>query len=84
MKRIFLHIDALALKGIRFEDRHRFALGLREELSRYFEDPKIAAGLPTLGDVSQLRAGNVHIAHGARPQQVGAQVVRGIGKEMKR
>ena len=83
MKRVVVHIDSLVLKGFRHEDRHAIALGLQQELSRVLADSQAVQGLTALGDRSRLQVGSLHIEHGAKPQPVGEQVARGIGKEMK-
>ena len=84
MKRVVVHIDRLVLRGFRPEDRHAIAAGLQQELSHLLADPQAAQGLKGLGDISRLQVGGVHIAQGSKPQRVGAQVARGIGKEFKK
>ena len=46
--------------------------------------PQAAQDLTALGDRSRLQVGRLPIEQGAKPQRVGEQVARGIGKEMKR
>jgi len=84
MKRVIVHIDRLVLRGFRHEDRHAVALGLREELGRVFADREAVSHLRALGDVSRLQVGGVHIEHGSKPERVGENVARGIGKEIKK
>ena len=83
MKRVVLHIDSLILKGFWHEDRHGIAEGLQHELSRLFADPQTAQQLTANGDISRLRVDSIQIAHNEKPQRVGSQVARGIGKGMK-
>lgn len=42
----------------------------------------IAAGLANIADTLRLRAGQVHVRHGAKPQSVGTQTARGIGRSI--
>jgi hypothetical protein len=37
-----------------------------------------------MGDVPRLQVSGVHIEHGSKPQGVGENVARGIGKEVKK
>ena len=84
MKRVVFHIDRLVLKGFRHEDRHAVAAGLQQELGRVFADREAVSHLRTMGDVSQLQVGGVHIEHGSKPQRIGENVADGIGKEMNK
>jgi hypothetical protein len=84
MKRVVIHIDRLVLKGFRHEDQHAIAAGLQQELARVFADREAVSLLSALADVSQLQVGGVHIEHGSKPQRIGENVARGIGREIKR
>lgn len=84
MKRVVVHIDRLVLKGFRNEDQHAVAAGLQQELSRVFADRDVVSHLGAMGHMSLLQVGNVHIAHGSKPQCVGVSVAQGIGKEIKK
>lgn len=84
MKRVVVHIDRLVLKGFRHEDRYAIAAGLGQELGRVFADRESVSLLRVRGDVSQLQVGGVPIEHGSKPQRVGENVARGIGKEIKK
>jgi hypothetical protein len=84
MKQVHLHIDSLVLRGFRPEDRHGIAAGLQQELNRIFSDPQAAQQLAATGDVSRLSIGSIKIAQGAKPQHVGSQVARNIGRRMER
>lgn len=84
MRRVVIHIECLVLNGFRFEDRHAIAMGLQQELSRVLADPQAVQGLTSLGDISRLQVGRMHIAQGSKPPRLGAQVAQGIGKGMKR
>ncbi len=83
MKRVVVHIDRLVLKGFRHEDRHAIAAGLQQELGRVFADRDTVSLLSAVGDVSRLQVDGVHIEQGSKPQRVGENVARGIGKEIK-
>ena len=82
MKRVVVHIDRLVLKGFRHEDRHAIAWGLQDELGRVFGDRETVSHLSAMEGVPQLRVGGVQIEHGSKPQRVGENVARGIGKEI--
>jgi hypothetical protein len=84
MKRVNLHIDRLVLRGFRHEDRYGIAEGIQQELARMLADPEAAQQLAAYGDMSRLRIGSVQIGRGAKPQSVGTQVARGIGKGMRK
>lgn len=76
---IELHIEELVLRGFQHKDQQGIADGLQHELSRLLAEPQMAQRLAAMGDVPQINAGNIQIAHGARPQSIGAQVACGIG-----
>jgi hypothetical protein len=84
VRRVFVHIDRVVLKGFRQEDRHAIAAGLQEELGRVFADRAAVSQLRASGDVSRLQVGGVRIAHGSRPERVGERLAQGIGKEMSK
>lgn len=84
MKRVIVHIDRLALKGFRHEDRHAIALGLQEQLRHVFVDREAVSRLRAKGDLLRLQAVSVPIEHGSKPPRVGGNVARGIGKEIKK
>ena len=83
MRRVFVHIDRLVLKGFRHEDRHALAEGLRGELGRQFAEPDALWHLVSRGDVSRLDVGEVRIESEAKPSRVGAQAARGIARGIK-
>lgn len=84
MKRVIVHIDSLVLRGFNHEDRHAIAAGLQQELSQLFADPHAAQQLTVKGDVSRLRVGSINISPGSKPQGIGLEAARGIGREMKK
>jgi hypothetical protein len=84
MKRVVVHIDRLVLNGIRHADQFAFAGGLQQELERGFGDREAVSHLSAVGDTSRLLVGGLHIEHGSRPQRFGANVARGIHKEIKK
>ena len=84
MKRVVVHIDRLVLKGFHPEDRHAIAVGLQQELGRVFADRDTVLLLSAVGNVSRLQVNGVHIGQGSKPQRVGENVARGIGKEIKK
>ena len=84
MTRVILHIDRLVLKGFNHEDRYAIAAGLQQELTQLFAEPQTVQSLTDRGDVSRLRIGNININQGSKPQQVGVEAARGIGRQMKK
>ena len=84
MKRVIVHIDSLVLRGFHHEDRHAIAAGLQQELARLFADPHVAQQFTARGDLSRLRVGSIDINPTAKPQGVGVEAARGIGREMKK
>lgn len=84
MTRVVVHIDGLVLNGFRREDGHAIALGLQEELGRVLGDREAVRHWGAVRNLSRLQPGNVHIEHGLEPQRIGANVVRGIHREIKK
>lgn len=84
MKRVIVHIDSLVLRGFRHEDRHDIAAGLQQELGQLFAVPRAAQQFTARGDVSRLKVGDIQIAPGSKPEQIGAEAARGIGREIKK
>jgi len=82
LKRIVIHIDRLALKGFRDQDRVAIAAGLQDELARVLGDRADVRRLSTTADALRLQVGSVPVERGSRPRRVGQVVARGIGKEM--
>jgi hypothetical protein len=83
MKRIIVHIDSLMLNGLCHEDRHAVAAALQRELARLPSNPGTAARLVAMGEAPRLRVGAIPIDSGSKPQRLGVEVARGLGKEMK-
>ena len=84
MKRVIVHIDSLVLRGFNHEDRHAIAAGLQQELTQLFAEPQTAQSLMDRDNVSRLRVGSITINQGSKPQQVGVEAARGIGRGMKK
>jgi hypothetical protein len=84
MKRVVVHIDRLVLNGVRPEDQHAFAAGLQQELQRGFRDRDAVSQLTAVGDRSGFQVGGLRIEHGSMPQRIGANVARGIHREIKK
>lgn len=83
-RRVVIHIDELVLRGFRPEDRHAIAEGLQAELARrYAASPDAQQALTGLGNVARLRAGEVALAPGAGPAQVGCQLADGLQRSLK-
>ena len=84
MTRVIVHIDRLVLSGFRAEDRHAIAAGLLQQLGQILALRDTVFVLKDGGDSGRLQVGGVHIEHGLKPQRVGENVARGIGKEIKK
>jgi hypothetical protein len=84
MKRVVVHIDSLALKGFRYEDRYTVAAALQDKLTRVLAAPEAAQQVASLGSVPKLKLGSVNIGANAKPQQVGAATGRAVGKGLIR
>jgi hypothetical protein len=84
MKRVFLHIDRLILRGFRHADRHAVADGLQGELTHLLAGSVSAQALASLGHVSHLRAGNITLAQHAKPRASGVTAARAIFKGLSR
>lgn len=83
-RRVIVNIDRLVLKGLRYEDRHAVAQGLREQLTQLFSEPSRGQQLSELGSIYQLRVGSVQLASDAKPQHVGVAAADGIAKGLSR
>jgi hypothetical protein len=81
MKRVKLHIESLALRGFRHEDRYEIAAGLEAELSRVLADPAALRSLTAGGDVARLALGRLPIAPGSKPREIGMVTAQGIGAQ---
>ena len=82
MKRIVVHIDQLVLRGFRHEDRQGIAQGLQQELARLLGAPQAGQQVTARGDMPRLQGGSIQLGQGAKPQCVGLQIGRRIGKEI--
>jgi hypothetical protein len=84
MRRVIVHIDSLVLRGFNHEERHAIAAGLQQELARLLADTQTAQQLTAKGDMLRLRVGSININPGSKPQGVGVDAARGIGREVKK
>ena len=80
MKRVVVHIDSLILKGFRYEDRHAVAAAVQDELARSLSAPGAAQNLVSFGSVPLLRLGSVNLGAETKPQQLGAETGRAVGR----
>ena len=83
-RRVVVTIDRLVLKGVRYEDRHDFSQGLREQLAQVFSEPGLVERLRETGSISRLRVGPVTTSAEAKPRQNGIATANGIGKGLNR
>jgi hypothetical protein len=82
MQRVIVHIDHLVLKGFRHEDRHAFASGLQEELTRQLAESTNLQGLVDRGNLSKLTIYPVSVKAEANAGQLGVSAAKGITKGM--
>lgn len=83
-RRVVIHIDELVLRGFRPEDRHAIAEGLQAELARlYAASPDALQALAGLGSAPRMRIGEVSVAAGTRPAQVGSLLAGGLQRGMQ-
>ena len=80
MRRVIVSIDSLVLKGFRYEDRHNVAAALQAELTHALAQPGAAERLTELGSAPQLRIANLNVRPDARPQQIGSETGRAVGR----
>jgi len=81
MKRVTLHIESLALRGFRHEDRHDIAAGLEAELGRLFADPAALGRLTGAGNIDRVALGRLALAPGSKPRQIGGVLAQAIGAQ---
>ncbi|MBI4000192.1 MAG: hypothetical protein HY348_00205, partial [Nitrospira defluvii] len=84
MRRVVVNIDRLVLKGFRYEDRHAIAQGLQEQLQQMLSEPGMAERLSVAGHIPRLRAGQIEMSPGSKPQQVGIATASEIGERLNR
>ena len=82
MTRVIVHIDRLVLKGFDAQTREAIARGLLEELTTGLASGTAPRQLASHAGASVLRAGTIHMEHGAEPPSIGAQVARSIVRRM--
>lgn len=83
MKRVIVHIDKLVLNGVARKDRHAFAQGLRNELSRVLAEPGSGERLAQRGDSAGLRVAGIRYGTRVKPARLGAQAGRAVAKGIK-
>ena len=75
-----LHIERLVLEGLPLVPGQAPAVqaAIETELARLIAESGVAPGLPSLGAVPELRAGDVQLATGATPAGIGGQIARAV------
>lgn len=74
MRRIVMHIDRLALRGLGRGDAPAVVAGLRSELQRLLAQPGAEAALVAQAGRATLRAGNAALPDGADAATLGRAV----------
>jgi hypothetical protein len=73
-----LYIEELVLHGFAAGDRHRIGEAVEQELARLLAEQGLPASFDQSGETDRLDGGTFHIAPGARPDSVGAQVAQAV------
>ena len=82
MKRVFLHIDQLSVRGYRNRDARILADLLRTELGAQFADGAGVSSVRARDELS-LRMPVTAVSREAAPAQLGIQVARSVARELK-
>jgi hypothetical protein len=84
MTRVVVHIDRLVLRGFRHEDKHAFAEGLQEEISRLFADKRNLIGAMRKDGKSLLRVPRAVIGPRTEIKQSGVIIASHITWRMNK
>lgn len=84
MRRVVVKIEALTLRGFRYEDRHAVAQGLQEGLARLLSEPGMAERLGKVGSIPHLPVGSIAAEADDKPRQVGIATANGIARGLDR
>lgn len=83
MTRILLHVEKLALHGIRRAERDAFVDSLRGGLERRLAGPADARLVASRGDRENLDVPSLRLSRAARPGQLGERVAGAIARGLK-
>jgi hypothetical protein len=82
MRRIVVEIRRVVLAGVRPEDRHAFAIGLRRALERSFSEPDAWSRLSSLSDQRRLITDNLQLTPDTAPRAIGVRVGQHISRAL--
>lgn len=74
MKRVYVHIDRLVLRGLDGLDRGGFADGLRAEVEKQLGRPESAAALARQGNLGRVRLPGLVVNETDKPVEAGRQL----------
>lgn len=80
--RVVVHIDRLALRGFRHEDRRAVAEAFRRELSRQLTREGAAARLASLVSAARVDAGSASVPHEAAPRAMGEAAGHAVARSL--
>jgi hypothetical protein len=78
--RVYVHIDAIALRGIDAAQRDQLVGSLRAELARQFATGHAAMASRS---VTSLSGGRMALAHGASASHIGREAARRIVRSVR-
>lgn len=84
MKKVYLHIDRLVLKGFCNEDRTAIAAGIQEELARQLASTEAPDRLAASSGVARLRVDPAPIRFDASAQAIGVALAGSVVRGMTR
>jgi hypothetical protein len=75
---IELHIEQLVLHGFASADRHRIARAVENEIARLITVQGVPTSLEREGSAGSIKGGQITVAPGAGPSDVGKQVAQAV------
>ncbi len=75
---IELHIDELVLRGLPYAQRRRIVAAIEVELTRLLGEQGLPETWAQGGTLPQIKIDTMHMADGAKPQAIGAQIARQV------
>ncbi len=73
-----LRIEELVLRGFAPGERYRIGEAVERELARLFDEQGVPPSLARESGIERLDGGAFEVAHGSKPETVGAQVAQAI------
>jgi hypothetical protein len=76
--KVELHIGELVLRGLPYGQRDHIAAAVEAELQRLLDEGGLPPSLAAGGSLPQVQVDDLHVAAGAKPGAVGAQIAGSI------